>query len=207
MNQQFEALRKKCSCGYDPRDGEKYNSAKTCSETKALCNHITFPSANMMSIDCWFSLSSPFDVEKDDRHYACLFEFSAFIKCGGLSDAWLIHNAFGESFILYFYKDYSKKEAPVTFSVRDIAEKNTLAMLNPQKANQNIIVNYKNYENCFIFKSTLKNVHAEADRLLKDAEMTERKELCECFECGLKANDLKYCSKCKLARYCSAVCD
>ena len=45
----------------------------------------------------------------------------------------------------------------------------------------------------------------EARKLLNDADFESRNEEHECFGCETKVTDIKRCSGCKLAKYCSQV--
>ncbi len=60
-------------------------------------------------------------------------------------------------------------------------------------------------EHCFIFKAPLEDVSEEAKKLLNDADLTSRDEKQECFSCRAKVKDIKKCSGCNLAKYCSRV--
>lgn len=72
-------------------------------------------------------------------------------------------------------------------------------------------IRQESLDSCYIFNSTLENVHKEAKKLLQDADIEtplkgSLKESSECFNCGIKTDKLSQCSACKRAKYCSKVC-
>jgi len=60
--------------------------------------------------------------------------------------------------------------------------------------------------NCIVFKGSLSKVQEEAQKLLDNADAGKVSEIESCFECGKKMENLKQCSKCKLAKYCLQEC-
>jgi hypothetical protein len=206
-----QSIRKSCTCGYNPRLNKKSSiSHIKCSEKKALCNHIAFPSWNMINLDKLFSSindSAPPPPIENERHYAGIFEFvkpSASNELPYQRNSWTVHDIYGEIFTLHIY--LNEETRPATFSYQDIASGNTIAILTPKKSgrciNMNCInINFSDYDECFIFRSTLKNLLLEANKLLQSRDRNE--DFDECFGCGLITDDLSVCKDCKLAKYCS----
>ena len=200
-----QVLRRLCSCGYDPRlDKITHN----CSETKALQSHVTFPSFIMLGTDRFFDLiHGNKKTLNQKRHTAILLQLVSIIDSKRGRVSWLSHNCFGELFCLQFYDcgTCCTGEMPITFSFQVLVPGYTVAVLNPTRTNDSIIVNVINYDECVIFKTDLDNIYEAADKILRDVEMTEQKQMNECFCCGKKCDTLKSCAKCKLAKYCDRV--
>ena len=202
--QSHQVIARKCGCGYDPRIPDQ--PYKECNETRALCNHNTFLPYHMIRIEDSFGDSD--NIDALDRHCALVVELVILAHERGAPfyrQSWLAHNQYGELFLLNIFLDFNEREMPTTFSCNDLERGNTLVILSPQVAGRHIMINMVNFEECFIFKASLRNVLDEADKLLRDATLVERPaEVAKCFGCGSKEGTLK-CTGCKLAKYCSQV--
>ena len=209
--QNHQIIRRICSCGYDPRADKTKHTKRECTETQALWDHYTFPSFNMINTSEFYGRILYPQLQEPDRHCAMLVELVAPADtCTGPFNrhSWCSHNQYGELFWIHFYLDHTEEEKPTTFSCKDIVRGNTVAILSPEKADRCITINFTNFEVCTIFKSPLRHLYTEADKLLKDATRVERGETNpNCFVCGLEiVKDINTCTGCKLAKYCSKVC-
>jgi len=206
--------RKPCECSYDPFKRNQTSEIKyQCSIKLALCNHITFPSFEMMT---WLDDPSMIYYELNEyfltasRHWATLIEIS-FIR-HFIRPECLGWNRFGEKIRVLFYHD--KNETPTSFKWPQLKPGNTLAILYPEKKiflDGSAGIRQENLDSCYIFESSLENVHEEAKRLLCGADIETHlnigaKELPECFNCGIKTEKLSQCSACRRAKYCSKEC-
>ncbi len=65
----------KCSCGYTPHRNST-NNLDHCSENKALCNHVTFPSLKIFPNSNENSIYYNNDEFKYKKNWAALFEIN-----------------------------------------------------------------------------------------------------------------------------------
>ncbi len=207
----------KCECGYDARLRYNPNNLpRTCTSTKALCIHVTFPSQKLIPEGMLsMSPSSPslyFDKQSNQTNYwATILRLEAqemALSSASLfpRDQWMASNMYNEAYRLFVYKDCDDDERPTHFNFEDFQTGRTVVLLNPTKEIcDTIMINFTNYDNCLVLKSSISNVFHEAELLLKNADTKVTGDLFECHECNLKANNLLACSSCKLARYCSKV--
>jgi hypothetical protein len=185
-----QALIKKCACGYDPK---KNRQKEDCTETKALLNHLTFPSLKTSEAN-----------RSDKRHMAALLEIISDVFVSWCNQCFA-RNCYGEVFKLQFFDCTKCCSNPNPAYFADLKQGNTVAILNADNIEESMVVNVMNYDECMVFKSDLKCLLNEGDKLLRDLELSERNEMRECFGCGLKFDNLKICARCKLAQYCSTV--
>ena len=83
-----QALIKKCACGYDPK---KNRQKEDCTETKALLNHLTFPSLKTSEAN-----------RSDKRHMAALLEIISDVFVSWCNQCFA-RNCYGEVFKLQFF--------------------------------------------------------------------------------------------------------
>lgn len=190
------------------RDRKKCNklseSLKNCNNSQALCNHQYYPNIDVLDNHM---------EESPKYHWASLFQLIEKLSDGKAfgfipRETWCIADSRGQLTYLHVYKDYSESEKPVTFSVSDMQPGKTFAILYPRTMRKaGIMLNYTNFDNGFVFDGSLKDVHVEADKLLKASDCMHFNEAIECFGCNKKSNEsnLITCPDCKLAKYCSKV--
>jgi hypothetical protein len=198
--------RRACECSYDPFE-EKISKAKEkkCSVQKALLNHLTFPSFDLMTKYDEPSLLYFHQGEAHYwpiRHWATLVDITHDLTFGrpGCQG----YNQFGEVVRVFFYHDNT--DTPTSFEWSDLQPNNTLAILYPERKvflDMTEGIREENLDSCFIFKAPLKIVQEEAQKLLNNADMVGVEK--QCFNCGLKSERLSHCANCKLANYCSKV--
>ena len=184
------SLYKKCSCGYDPK---KKRQPEHCTETTALLNHLTFPPLNTLE-----------EFRDEKRHMAVLLEIISEVNETYCKECFA-QNCYGEIFRLQFWDCSKCCSNPKPSYFDDLKRGNTVAILNPDNCESLIAINIINYDECLVLKGGLKYLYNEANRLLRHVEMCERDEKRECFGCGNKFDNLKQCSRCKMAHYCSPV--
>ena len=212
----------KYRCNCDLNLNIKFDTSMTrCSSKQAFYNHVTFPSITSMPLSMHLDRSSSsiyYDDEsfQDTRHWASLFQLEHLYPqepvcklLGQLSQVWMFTNQYQEQNILQIHTDYSESEKPTTFSCSDLQVGKTLAVLYADKTSiqhpGSIMVNFLNYDTCYLFNAPIKQLQEEANRLLRNADLQAQSQLEECFECGVSMPNLKSCSRCKLAKYCSKV--
>ncbi|CAF0800959.1 unnamed protein product [Brachionus calyciflorus] len=207
-----------CLCGYRIDDGcgqvfyslNQIDRRHDCSVVKALRNHITFPSFELLYdiTDPTESLEIYFKPERVEplRHFAFLIQVARDISL--MRPGIFGYSQFGEPVKVYFYHD--KGNTPKTFSWSDFQKLgSTLVILYPVRktfTDGQIGIRQENLNSCFIFKSNIHNLESEAQKLLdsKDAKFTNKNT--QCFNCSVEKETLLRCSKCKLALYCSTEC-
>lgn len=183
---------------------KKTDFFKNCQAKQALRNHQYYPNVEI--------LSNHMD-ESPEYHWASLFRLVGKVFDGlGMGfiprESWAVVDSCGRFTFLHFYKDYSEKEKPVTFSISDLRPGKTFAILYPQIiGNCGMMINFTNFDMCYLFDAHLENVYDEADRLLKVADCEQIKKPIECFGCSktIEINELIKCPSCSLAKYCSKV--
>lgn len=195
-----------CSCGYKPKS-DSIEKFTYCTETRALKNHITFPSFEFLS-----DVNNPseffFKLEEDNivpkRHWAFLIEIDE--NLNSTVPAFCGHTRYGERVKVEFHHEPDDKAT--SFSWSDIQKENTMAILYCEKKTLNgeMVICQEVLDCCYIFKANLEQIEREASKLLDLMDSKHLNKQPVCFNCGSQKEDLIECDKCKMALYCCQEC-
>lgn len=207
----------KCGCGYGLNVQFNKNMSE-CPSKHAFRNHVTFPAIASMPESMHYDRkqSSIYYDEngRDVRNWGGLFQLEKLKARLGYdlnipNEIWAVTNLYQEQTVVRIHLDYSEREKPTTFSPDEWKVGKTLAALYADKTNQlctgQLMINFLNYDSCYLFNAPILQVQEETNRLLRSADLEVQLLTQECFECGVSNSNLKSCSSCKLAKYCSRV--
>lgn len=201
----------RCACGYNLNKTCSHNNASVCNVKTVFRNHVTFPPMKLMPPYEKDSTVESIYYSEDlynTRHWATLVQIESKISSCSFfpSERWVTSNTHGEPLVVHIYKDYSESEKPTTFKCKDLMKNRTLAILYPENVSTSfVMINFLNYDTCYVFNANLSQVQREAQRLLNDADLKSQSKPHVCFHCGTNNQVTKQCSECKLAKYCSRV--
>jgi hypothetical protein len=182
-----------CDCG--AVINETSYDKKTCEATKALANHMVFPT---------YKLLDKCNKKDNLNHWAFIVEINSIV------DHSTFYGFTPLDEIVFLGYDYFDQETVTTFSYSDIKVGHTVVALyaekEPKHEDKKLIV-IRDPDFLFVFNASFLDVKKEAEKLLNSSDSKSEKKELECFGCGIKISKLIItCSKCKLAHYCSTVC-
>lgn len=184
-----------CVCG-EIISKTNAKTKRKCTSNEALKNHAIFPTFSAI-------IEPKYDLFMS--HWALLVEIHSIEKQKGLPIC-IIGFTPQKEFTTVMINQIYSFIGDNTFNWSDLKMGHTLALLYAQlePSTKNVSVMVPN--SCIILKESIFDLQEHAKKLLNDADFISRKEVNECFGCQQKCNDIKRCSGCKLAKYCSLEC-
>ncbi|CAF0805332.1 unnamed protein product [Brachionus calyciflorus] len=195
---------KSCSCGYKP-EGDLSDKYFHCLETKALRNHVTFPSFHFLSdvdnqSEVYFKLIEDNIIPK--RHWAFLVEIDE--RMENEEHGFMGWSRFNENLPIP-----ESNDKPNSFQWSDLTKGQTMAILYAEKKmiKRQMSICEETLDNCFVFKVNMEQLENEAVKVLDFKDSQCQNKNLSCFNCGVELKEERLeCEKCKLAVYCSKKC-